>query len=293
MDGSDTNLPTNKNDFVYCVNQARNNNYFYQVHVNTLYDICENCYVTAFTKPRPAINENKTFLQMVDSILLPENTIFIADRGYVSLNSIAHLLDSKKYFLIRVKCPSSKASLLKHLLEDDVETDKMISFGVTRAIKNKYTSNPSQYKVVTCNRTFTLISVDDRIKIFNMNIRCTCIKLADNQYEYLVSNLPMNVFSKEDLAELYWKRRSLETSFRSLKYVLSLVYLHSIKNNNIFIFNNTNVMGNLVCSSNRSDSFRKGFITFRFFNRVSGLNKCRCIFEYGKNVYHINSSNTR
>ena len=42
--------------------------------------------------------------------------------------------------------------------------------------------------------------------------------------EYLISNLPADIFSPEDLRELYWKRWSIEASFRSLKYALSLVF---------------------------------------------------------------------
>lgn len=228
VDGSDINLPTDKNDLVYRVKQARSDNYFYQMHINALYDICENRYVAAITQPRPTMNEPKAFCQMVDQCSMPDNTIFIADRGYISINTIAHLLDANRFFLIRAKSPSTPASFLKHIIPEDIESDQQVSIGITRSKKSEYKCNPAKYKIARRSRIFEPIPIDDRKSIYTMNIRCTCIKLGDNSFEYLVSNLPTDVFSKEDLVELYWKRWSIETSFRSLKYALSLVYLHSV-----------------------------------------------------------------
>lgn len=228
VDGSDLNLPTDKNDFVYRVKQARSDNYFFQMHINALYDICENRYVTAITQPRPELNESKAFCQMVDQCSMPYNTVFIADRGYVSINTIAHLLDSNKFFLIRAKAPSTSGSFLKYVIDAEKESDQEISLGITRSKNREYLNNPSKYKIIKYGRIFEPIPPEDHESVYAMNIRCTCIKLGDDTYEYLISNLPADIFSPEDLRELYWKRWSIETSFRSLKYALSLVYLHSV-----------------------------------------------------------------
>ena len=56
-DGSDVNLPTDKHDLVYRIKQARSDNVFFQMHLNVLYDICENRYITAVTQPRPKMND--------------------------------------------------------------------------------------------------------------------------------------------------------------------------------------------------------------------------------------------
>lgn len=226
VDGSDINLPTDNKDHIYRIKQARSDNYYYQMHLNALYDICENRYVTAITQPRPTMNESQALCQMIDQCSMPDNTILIADRGYLNANTIAHLLDANKYFLIRAKAPSS--GFLMHIMEENTETDFVISLGVTRSKKKKYTQNPSKYKIIRPDRVFEPIPVGDRESVYTMNIRCTCIKLVEDSYEYLVSNLPIDIFSSEDLKELYWRRWSIETSFRSLKYALSLVYLHSV-----------------------------------------------------------------
>lgn len=126
------------------------------MHINALYDICENRYVTAITQPHPELNELAAFCQMVDQCSMPDNTIFIADRGYVSINTFAHLLDSNKFFLIRAKTPFASGSFLRYVIDAEKESDQEISLGVTRSKKR----------------------------------------------EYLISNLPADIFSPEDLREL-------------------------------------------------------------------------------------------
>lgn len=227
VDGTDINLPTDKNDTVYRIKQARSNNYFFQMHVNALFDICENRYVSVSTQPRPQLNEKKAFIELVENCGMPENTIFIGDRGYISLNTVAHLLEGNKYFLIRSNGPDSPGSFIRNLTAPDTESDQYISFNVTRAGKKCYTMHPDKYKRVRGNQTFDYIAPDDKVSVYTMSVRITCVKLGDS-YEYLISNLPMETFSSNDLKDLYWKRWAIETSFKRLKYALSLVYLHSV-----------------------------------------------------------------
>lgn len=228
VDGTDINLPTDKKDTVYSVKQARSDKYFYQMHANALFDICENRYVSVLTQPRPQMNEKTAFIDLVENCDMPENTIFMGDRGYISLNTIAHLIEGKKYFLIRAKSPNSSGSFTKNLIASDTESDQYISLNITRANRKCYKKHPDKYKFVKKSRAFDYIAPDDKNSIYTMSVRITCVKLNDNSYEYLISNLPMESFSSYDLKELYWKRWAIETSFRRLKYALSLVYLHSV-----------------------------------------------------------------
>ena len=227
-DGSDVNLPTDKHDLVYRIKQARSDGIFFQMHLNALYDICENRYITAVTQPHPKMNESLAFCQMVDQCDLPDNTIFIADRGYASLNTMAHLIESGKFFLIRWKSPSFPSAFLKDLLPAETESDTEIVLDVTRSKKNRHLCHGDKMKIVKNKRIFEPIPPDDKKSVYTMKIRCTCIQLETGNYEYLISNLSPETFSAEDLRELYWKRWAVETSFRSLKYALSLVYLHSV-----------------------------------------------------------------
>lgn len=228
VDGTDINLPTDKKDTIYSIKQTRSDNYFYQMHVNALFDICENRYLSVITQPRPQMNEKKAFIELVENCDMPENTIFIGDRGYISLNTIAHLIEGNKYFLIRAKSPNSSGSFTKNLITPDTESDQYVSINITRARRKCYTKHPDKYKCVQKSHTFDYIALNDKNSIYTMSVRITCVKLDDDSYEYLISNLPMETFSSNDLKDLYWKRWTIETSFRRLKYALSLVYLHSV-----------------------------------------------------------------
>lgn len=229
IDGSDLNLPTDKNDTVYRVKQARNNNYYYQMHINAMFDICENRYHSILIQPRPEMNEHEAFMELVNNGEFHENTIFSADRGYCSLNSIANLCDKNKLFLIRAKSPDSNGSFLHGLIEKDTPSDSIVTIAITRHKKRLKNVTCDVVKCIRNDRRFDLIAPNDKEKIYTINLRCTCIELTDGNYEYLISNLPMDEFSAADLKELYWKRWSIETSFRSLKYALSLSFLHSVK----------------------------------------------------------------
>lgn len=228
VDGSDLNLPTDKNDSVYRIKHAASDNCYFQMHVNALYDICENRYISAVTQPRSKMNEPRAFCQMIDECPMPDNTIFIADRGYMTMNTLAQLIGHNKFFLIRAKSPSYSSSLLNPLMKENVESDSRLTIGITRSHKKLYMENPSAYKILDHRSVFDFIPPDDHESVYSMSIRCTCVELEPGSYEYLVSNLPDDLFSAEDLKQLYWKRWSVETSFRSLKYALSLAYLHSV-----------------------------------------------------------------
>lgn len=236
VDGTDVNLPTDRNDNTYAVKQARSDNYYYQMHVTALFNICENRYVDLTIQPRPAMNENLAFREMVTSYSkqCSKKTIFIADRGFASLQNLAYMQESGQYFLIRAQGPNAPASFLKSLVEDDTEFDVDVSFGVTRSRKNIYRKNPGKYKYIRPDRCFEPIAPDDKDSVYPINIRVVCIRLESGIYEYLVTNLPRKSFSTEEFKDLYFMRWGIETSFRTLKYTLELSHLHS-KNRDLII----------------------------------------------------------
>ena len=176
------------------------------MHLNVLYDICENRYITAVTQPRPKMNESLAFCQMVDQCDLPDNTIYIADRGDASLNTMAHFIENGKLFLIRWKSPSAPSAFLKDLLPAETESDTEIVLDVTRSKKNRHLCHGDKLKIVKNKRVFEPIPPDDTKSVYTMKIRCTCIQLENGNYEYLISNLSPETFSAKDLRELYWKR---------------------------------------------------------------------------------------
>ncbi|MGN0246037.1 MAG: IS4 family transposase [Lachnospiraceae bacterium] len=227
VDGSDLNLPTNRKDTVYRIKQVRSDNYYYQMHLNALYNILDNRFHSISIQPRPKINEAEAFCQLVDDSDLDNKTIFIADRGYITLNTLAHLINNNKFFLIRAISPTSSGSFLRNIMEPNLEADETITLGVTRSRK-KSNNNGQIIKCIKKTRHFEPIPIGDYESIYYMTLRVVCIKLDNGEYEYLVTNLPADEFPPSELKVLYHLRWKIETSFRSLKYAVALVYFHSV-----------------------------------------------------------------
>ena len=57
------------------------------------------------------------------------------------------------------------------------------------------------------------------------------VEIAEGQYEILLTNLDRDSFPPYELKKLYAMRWGIETSFRTLKYNLGLIYFHSWKKN--------------------------------------------------------------
>lgn len=225
VDGSDINLPTDCSDTVYAVKQARSDRFYYQMHLNASFDLLENRYVDAVIQPRPRMNESDAFCRLVDSCS-PGREIFIADRGYVSYNNFAHVIEKGQFFLIRGKTPSSPGSMLRGLpIEEGGDID--VTFLIGRKILRK--NAPEHYKYIRPDRRFDPIPPEDRDSVYKMDLRVVCISLPNGNSEYLLTNLPRKNFPAREIGKLYSMRWGIETSFRSLKYALSLVYFHSIR----------------------------------------------------------------
>ena len=55
------------------------------------------------------------------------------------------------------------------------------------------------------------------------------LKITDDTYECIITNLDRNEFSIDDIKDLYNKRWGIETSLKEAKYALELNALHSKK----------------------------------------------------------------
>ena len=69
--------------------------------------------------------------------------------------------------------------------------------------------------------------LDDK-HLYFMQFRVLKIKVADNTYEYIITNLPHS-FNLEDIKACYHWRWGIEVSFRYLKHANGLLYFHSKK----------------------------------------------------------------
>lgn len=62
-----------------------------------------------------------------------------------------------------------------------------------------------------------------------MKFRVVRFKISEDTYESIITNLPREIFSQEQIKQLYHMRWGIEISFKTLKYSVGLKALHTKK----------------------------------------------------------------
>lgn len=231
VDGSDLHVPSNRKETESFYQNSKGYKPFNLLHLNVLYDLRRNIYTDAIVQPIKYRNEHKAFVTMIDRDDLSIPTIYIADRGYESYNNIAHVMEKGQKFLIRVKDVDRFGIVSKLHLPDNEEFDVSVSVELTRS-QTKDTKN-SNLKFISHTSPFDFLPKTSRKSIFvppyHMTFRVIRFKLTDDKYEVLITNLSQEEFTVDELKNIYAMRWGIETSFRNLKYSLSLMLFHSKK----------------------------------------------------------------
>jgi IS4 transposase len=134
--------------------------------------------------------------------LKDKKKIFIFDRGYPSLEFIYKLIyEENVNFVFRL--PKSmykkekKSMTVKDAFIDLILTHRRIGDNkASKKIKNEFR------------------------KLGKINIRITTVILENGKEECLISNLPMNKFTQDDLKEIYKLRWEIEYILQTLKKFL-------------------------------------------------------------------------
>lgn len=230
-DGSDLHIATNPNDPSSYYKTAPHAKGYNLLHINTLYDLCNKLYIDALVQPRRAINEGRALADMINRSAVADKTIIIADRNYESYNVFANIENRGLNYLIRIKDLGSNGILsalpVELLPQPDDEFDICINRIITRSRNKKVIANPHLYRRLAHNSPFDFL--DNQNIYYPINLRVVRIKIADDSYETLVTNLPPEAFPSSELKKLYAMRWGIETSFRELKYSVGLNNLHAKK----------------------------------------------------------------
>ena len=207
--------------------KANNSNKpFLAYHLNTSYDLLECTYDDIVLRGNAVMNENGAFNGIVDRYDGPK-AIFIADRGYESINSFVKVGMKNNKYLIRVKDIHSRTSVLRSFGPfPDAEFDMHVRRTLTTKQTNEIKAHPEIYKFVPKNQRFDFF---DGSPYFDFECRVVRFKISDDTYESIVTNLDESEFNIQDIKELYHLRWEIETSYRELKYHLDLNTLHSKK----------------------------------------------------------------
>lgn len=228
-DGSDINIAHNPADtetYFKCGNSKG----FNQLHLNAMYDLLNRTYSDIVIQPSRSENEHAAFCDMVDRYNGDQKSIFITDRGYESYNNIAHVIEKGTYFLFRCKdiCSNGIIAGSKDRLPKTDIFDCHLSLILTRKWTNEILNNRDIYRHFRNAHSFDFLDLNEHI-FYNMNLRVVRFPITDNDYECILTNLPDDEFSTEEIKELYALRWGIETSFRELKYAVGLTSFHSKK----------------------------------------------------------------
>lgn len=227
-DGCEVYIPFNADDKETFINNGPDKSGWNRVHLNALYDILNRIYINAVITPGKHVDERGSLLKMLKNKPLLENSIIIADRGYPSFELLATLQSDNQKYLIRVKQPSGQSSLLRDVtLPKDEVFDVNVTFHSARNYKNMSSCSSGDKKIMNQKCKFSYFT--DEKPYFTFCMRVVKLKLSENHYEYLLTNLKKEEFSTEDVAEMYHMRWDIETAFRELKYTLGLLNFHSKK----------------------------------------------------------------
>ena len=230
-DGTRLNLPYNSSDkdtFFKCKEDRKGIN---QLHMNALYDTLNDIFLDIELQRIREMDEMGSLCHFFDNGI-PSNPsqkwISLADRGYASFNVFAHAIHNNRLFLIR----ASKSFVdkmcrnHKHLLDANIaDFEIIVHIGRRNTNELKKLDN---YHCVPSTRRYDYLEADSN-EFECLKLRVLKFPISETTCEYIVTNLPSDHFSVDEIKELYHIRWNQETAFRFLKYAGNMVHIHSIK----------------------------------------------------------------
>jgi len=230
VDGSGFNMfrdPKNEETFRPPNGQSKLG--YSEIFVVAAYQILDKVFTDAVMKPSRIKNEYTAICEIIDRCNKNHGIpLFLADRGFPSYNCFAHAKEKNVAYLIR-----AKDDYVKRLLRDekpgsdefDISVDRII---VRHKAKKKYLRPEymDRYRYIDANTSFDFIEHGKRDE-YELRLRVVRVKIKEGVYENLITNLPADEFSMNDLKELYRLRWNEETSFRELKHIIGAVDFHS------------------------------------------------------------------
>lgn len=217
----------------YFAPNGKTTNGYNQVHVIPLFDLLSKRYTNCVVQPIRKKNEFAALCTLIDENRpAPGITpVFIADRGFHSLNVFAHAIEHNSYFMIRATDIKMQRLLAMDLPAGQDTFDIQINRILTRTNSKKKRLHPElsdQYKFICQEVAFDYIDPEKQ-REYPIALRVLRFQISENGYENIITNLPPEEFSADEIKFLYNLRWGIETSFRELKYVIGAKNFHSRK----------------------------------------------------------------
>lgn len=215
IDGSDFEIPNSP------ITRKRYNGKLQEqcarITVSTCYDLLNEYTLDTIIKP---YNSSETKMaeehrvKIKESALLGDlSSILIMDRGYNNLSNIYNYVKSDQKFILRIS-----SSVYEKENQQTKTNDEIIKIG--------YEYNRVKYYKDKDEELYNYLKEGNTI-----DVRCTKIELSTGEIEYLISNLPFDEFSYEDLNELYNARWGIELNYKHLKNNLKIESISSTDDN--------------------------------------------------------------
>ena len=240
VDGTEIQTPTDPDDADSYYPGTNGQKPYNMIHLTALYDLLQRTYLDVVVQKSKNQHERKALIQMIEASPI-QKSLLIADRGYESYNTLAHIHERGWFYLMRIK--DGKNGIVSALdVPDADEFDLDISMNLTRsytvATKELF-KDRNHYRFVPNNVNFDYLPrlngcYGAEPAFYNLQYRIVRVRISEDLLETLVTNLPADQYPPDKLKELYALRWGIETSFRSLKYTVGLLSFHSKKAECIF-----------------------------------------------------------
>ena len=226
-DGCEFNIARNPQDLsTFHPASGRSKNGFNSLHTVSLYDLLSKRYLDVVTQPGRQKNEFAALCQLIDRYVYGGSPIFVADRGFASYNVFAHALEKGCFFAIRAKDVNIMRLLASERLPGQM--DRWVDVILTRSNARKKRQHPELeplYRYICKAVPFDFIT--DSLPEYHMRLRVIRLRIAEGIYENIITNLPTEEFSTEQIKYIYSLRWGQEISFRDLKHTIGTSNFHS------------------------------------------------------------------
>jgi len=229
VDGTTVNIARNEKAPTY-VENASNRKGYNQFHATILFDVLSKTYLDCRLQPQPKQDEIEALKQMFPWNFFPQNSVIVGDRGFESYNLFAHFIEKESMkFLIRIRQERQSMKIIHHLPMEELDEDVEGEITTTQTKEDRKKNRIFIQTHANPNRLYSGNTRAGKWEFgspYKMRFRVVRFKLSTGAYETLATNLPREIFTIDDLKELYHARWGIETAFRELKYGMGLVNLH-------------------------------------------------------------------
>jgi hypothetical protein len=229
-DGCEFNITRNPNDSdTFHPPNGKSTKGFNMLHTISLYDILSKRYLDCVVQPGRHKNEFRAICDLVDRYSYGGIPIFIADRGCSSYNFFAHAKEKGVLFIVRAKDINTRRLLNLVTLPDRIDTGVDIILSRSQSVKKRKSPElAGQYRYISSEVTFDYIEHGSDNE-YPLSLRIVRVEVSEGVFQNIITNLPADEFSADEIKRLYRLRWDIETSFRDLKHTIGTTNFHSKK----------------------------------------------------------------